>query len=341
MKKILIIISLALFSFQIFGQMKSLNFDTLAVEITGKVTVKIANYQTGWLKDIDGFKTIIDSLKAKIELINDDIPKEMNFKLTYKIRTNEIIIERNPDLIIYKFNNSVSKSKINECVIIAPEYDIYINFDNLNDLLAVDIQHCVNLASIHKYVSFGNYAKKTDDGIAWTNTCKCENDSVIFIREKSHWNGYKSHLGIMIGAGAGIIGNNLINDFGFSIGRYGTHKGILRTHTYISYNIHYMLNQNNSFQTNGFINLGYRYNFSKRLDNFNWIGCEAGFLINSSGDFFTTPTFRLGTLIDLKPFKLGMLSKPKYNITISPQIYFEDGFNKIYPGLRLGVDFGS
>ena len=75
--------------------------------------------------------------------------------------------------------------------------------------------------------------------------------------------------------------------------------------------------------------MGYRYNLSNKSDNYNWIGFETGFLTNSSGDFFKAPTFRLGTMIDLKQ-----------KITISPHIYFDDGFRKIYPGIRFGIDIG-
>jgi len=59
------------------------------------------------------------------------------------------------------------------------------------------------------------------------------------------------------------------------------------------------------------------------------MGFEIGYLINKKGDFFKSPTFKLGTMIDLKN-----------NIRLTPTIIFDEGFKNIYPGLRLGIDIG-
>ena len=206
---------------------------------------------------------------------------------------------------------------------------MFIYFNELDDLLKTDIQNCINQALNHANLTLGNYAAKTFHGIAWTNTCKCENDSVIFIREKSHYNANKSQLSIKAGVGVGVVKNQFSSDFTFRIGKFQTRKGILKHHFYISDNMLYMFNQTDNFRINNFLNLGYRFNLSNRLDNYNWIGFEAGYLTNSNGDFFKTPTFRFGTMIDLKN-----------NITLFPYIYFDDGFKKAYPGIRIGIDLG-
>jgi len=45
------------------------------------------------------------------------------------------------------------------------------------------------------------------------------------------------------------------------------------------------------------------------------MGFEIGYLINKKGDFFKSPTFKLGTMIDLKN-----------NIRLTPTIIFDEGF---------------
>lgn len=169
MKTIICIIGLFLLPVHIFGQQKSMNFDTLTV-IKDRITVKISVYETGWLKDIDGFKSVIDSLKTKIELIKEDISKEKCFRMTFNSQTKEIVIENSPDLVIYRFNDRVNRSRINECIIASSEYDIFIYFNDLDEFLKTDIQNCINQAISHEYVTSGNYAAKTFHGIAWSNT---------------------------------------------------------------------------------------------------------------------------------------------------------------------------
>jgi hypothetical protein len=61
-----------------------------------------------------------------------------------------------------------------------------------------------------------------------------------------------------------------------------------------------MFSQTDNIQIINFLNLGYRFNLSNRLDKYNWIGFEVGYLTNFNGDLFKTPTFRLGTMIELR-----------------------------------------
>lgn len=330
MKIIACIIGISFPLIQIFGQDKTANFDTLIIEIESKILIKISNYQTSWLKDIEGFNSITDSLKTKINLIKSDIPKETSYKLIYRTNKNEISIENRPDFIVYNFDNNISKQRINECHISSVEYDIFIYYNQLDELLETDIKSCILLATTHENVNFGkqtDYQLKTNDGIAWTNSCKCEKDTVYFIREGSHYNANKSMLELSPGIGVGVIQNDIVSDFSFRVGRYGTHKGILKRHQYVSYSLVYLFNQDNNFDINQFINFGYRINLSNNLNNYRWMGFEIGYLIYQKGDFLKSPTFRLGSMIDLKN-----------NIHLTPTIFFDNGFKKVYPGLRIGID---
>jgi hypothetical protein len=333
MKRQILFTVLTFISFQIFGQQKSIYFDTLIVVVNESITVRISSYENGWLKYYDGFKTKVDKFKEDLSKIQNEIPKNPNLTMISK-KTGEITIETTEDLKKYRIEDEISKTRENKVYILSDKYDILIYFNELDDIFTTDIQECLNRAVDNqaKYLENGGWVDYTEGkfhGIAWTDACKCENDTILFIREKSHYNANKSQLSIKVGAGAGIIKNQLTTDFTFGIGKFQTRKGILKHHIYISDNMHYMFSQTDNIQINNFLNLGYRFNLSNRLDKSDWIGFELGYLTNSNGDFFKTPTFRFGTMMDLK-----------HNITLSPQIYFEDGFKKVYPGIRIGIDLG-
>lgn len=330
MKRQLIITILIVITFQIFGQQKSLYFDTLSIEVNERIRVKISSYENGWLMYQDGVHTRIDMFKEDLKKIQGVLPENCNLKMTSKM-IGEISVENSGDIKRYQTGDTISFTRQNTICIYSDNYDILIIFDELSDFLASDIQECVNkvIAWEVKHLREGgwvDYEKGKYHGIAWTMNYKCENDTIIMIPEKSHYNANKSMLELSPGIAVGIIQDDIVSDFSFRIGRYGTHKGILKRHQYISYSLLYNFNQDNNFDINQFINFGYRFNLSNNLTNYRWMGFEIGYLINKKGDFFKSPTFKLGTMIDLK-----------HNINLTPAIFFDGEFNRIYPGLRIEI----
>jgi hypothetical protein len=333
MKRQILITILIVFSFQLFGQNKSINFDTLSIEVNEGIRVRISSYENGWLMYQDGLHTRIDSLKADLVKIQSQLPSNCNLKLTSK-QYGEIIVEQIGDIKNYQISDKISFTRQNEICIYSNYYDILIYFRELNDFLTSDIQECVNkvIDWEGKHLREGgwvDYEKGKFHGIAWTMNYKCENDTIIMIPEKSHYNANKSQLSIKTGIGVGLIQNQLSPDIIFKIGKFNTRKGILKHHIYLSDNLNYIFAENNSIQIQNFINLGYRFNLSNSLKSYNWIGLEIGYLTKSKGDLFREPTFRIGTMIDLR-----------YNITLSPQLYIDDGFKNVYPAIRIGIDIG-
>ena len=59
-----------------------------------------------------------------------------------------------------------------------------------------------------------------------------------------------------------------------------------------------------------------------------WFGAELGYLTNRNGNFFDKNTFRLGVNWDIGRY-----------MSVSPCLYISDNFNKMYPGIRLGIGF--
>lgn len=332
MNKHFLILLLICISINVFGQPKHLYRDTINIDIENVINIKIASFEMSWLISEKDIFEVLNVVKDKIITISDKLPK-YSYELTYR-PMQDIVIEKLNDNLIFSvddFGNLVELSK-NKCVILTPKYDIYISFKNIDDLLRIDIQDYVNKILLDNHTK-DSYPTETPDkpyfhGISWTDNWICNKDSISIIGSK--WNPHKDNLEILAGVGVGIIKNQLSSDFSFRLGYYRNQKGgCLKKHFYISDNIVYFFDENETIRLNNFLNIGFRYNLSNKVYTYKWIGLELGYLTNSKGDYFKTPTFRLGTIIEFEK-----------RITITPQIYFEDGFNKIYPGLRFGIDLG-
>jgi len=77
---------------------------------------------------------------------------------------------------------------------------------------------------------------------------------------------------------------------------------------------------------NHWVNLGYQRNFSKDPDNGNWYGLNLGYLVKRNGDLFEKDSFRL-----------GIEKKINKNMSVVPQIYFNNFFKDAYPGFKIKI----
>jgi len=77
---------------------------------------------------------------------------------------------------------------------------------------------------------------------------------------------------------------------------------------------------------NHWVDLGYQRNFSKNPNKGNWYGLNLGYLAKRNGDLFEKDSFRL-----------GIEKKINENISIVPQIYFNDFFKDAYPGFKIKI----
>lgn len=330
MNRCFVIAILICISIKAFGQPKHLFRDTININIENSINIKISSFEMSWLKNEKEILEILNFVKEKISKVSDKLPKN-SYKIIYT-SGQDILIQELNDYGSYSINQQgdLVKLSMNKCVIIRPKYDIYIDYKDINKLLEIDIQNYVNKILLHRNTK-DRYLKETPDkpyfhGISWTDDWLCSKDSIS--RIGSRWNPHKDNLEIMAGVGTGIVKKQLSPDFYFRIGYFRNQKGgCLKKHFYISDNMVYFFQDNGKIAINNFLNVGFRYNLSNEVYKYNWIGLEFGYLTNSKGDYFKAPTFRLGTIIDLRK-----------NIIISPQVYMENGFKSIYPGIRIGVN---
>jgi len=212
MKRHIFIMFLIVTSIQLFGQNKSIYFDTLSIGVNERIKVKISSYENGWLKYQEGIHTRIDMFKGDLVKIQNQLPENCALKLTSK-SIGEITVENIGDIKIYKIADTIGFSRQNEICIYSDNYDILIYFHTINDVLFSDIQKCVNKV------------------IDWEAKHLSEGGFVDYEKGKeSHYNANKSMLELSPGIGLGVVQDDIVSDFTFRIGRYGTRKGILKRH---------------------------------------------------------------------------------------------------------------
>lgn len=334
-KKPLLIFGLLLLSCTIYSQQKSYHLDTLIIEVNEQIKVKIASYSNVWLNHYEGFSSRVEQFQKDLSNIRNEIPHDRNvFIISEQI--GQITLRIEGDRKEYILEKSVESFRINKAVIKAKKYEIFIEFQEIDKLLSTDIQKYINNITLeheesaqkfHGPLEFTAEAERKGRGTAFNVYYKYQNDTVVWDPDRSRYNEMKDQLWINPNVGFGIAQNKLITDFGLRIGISWTDMGVLRKHYYVSYNLVYDFNQEQAYSLNHFLSLGYRKNFSSSRSWYKWRGAELGYLFYSNGDFFTSPTFKIGTLINFGK-----------NINLTPEVYFDDGFKKIYPGIRLGID---
>lgn len=133
------------------------------------------------------------------------------------------------------------------------------------------------------------------------------------------------------GAGISFFKGKFMPNFEGQLGLLFSQKGILKNHYFAHYEIMYdFVSENDKTipQSNHFIDLGYSRNFTKNPDKANWYGVSVGYLISKKTDIFDDNTWRLSVHRNLSK-----------NIELVPQIYFPGNFSKIFPGLKVKVNF--
>lgn len=78
---------------------------------------------------------------------------------------------------------------------------------------------------------------------------------------------------------------------------------------------------------NHWVSLGYSRNFSMNPSRPNWYGLTLGYLAKGNGDLFVKDSFRL-----------GVSHRVHKNVTLVPQVYFNDFLKNVTPGIKLRIN---
>lgn len=302
--------------------------DTLIVQVSPSISVKVTSDNLRKLAESGTAIALIKQFQEDFEKLQPQIKGRSGYLITYK-QNDFLTIDSISQKETFLLND---KGKINynssRCRLIPPDpegcgitegEDILIYFEQLDELTRPELIEAVE-ESLSKSSKPGRMAKnfyfESMDG------------QFKLANEETTANGHLDQIGLAAGMGAALIKNTGMVNIGFSAVLGIGSRGRLKHQFIISDEMNYVFDNNNSFTINNFLSFGYALNFSKNPDKPMWYGLEAGFLTNKNSNFFAEDTYRLGFII-----------KPVEKVNIKPFLYFEDNFQKVYPGIGLTIDF--
>lgn len=232
-------------------------------------------------------------------------------------------------LVVFEDGTTFEKDFGRYCIFFsfkAVETKIYLNdLADLNLILADDFEEKTEKAK--QFVS-NKFGEKYRKGIlAWLDL----RDDVVkgYFQDTS----YKTTDMIILsaGIGSGWVQNTFVADINFRLGFAFGNKGMLKNVYAVDYSMMYDFsesNENKFYELNHFLSLAWEHNFSNTPDKDKWYGFSAGYLVKRNGDFFKDNTF-----------KVAINKKINNTFTVQPELYFNDFFKNVYPGIRLSVAF--
>ncbi len=208
----------------------------------------------------------------------------------------------------------------------AVETKIYL--DDLADLnLLLDESFEVKAEKAKQFVA-AKFGAKYRKGIhAWFDM---RNDEVKgYFLDTS----YKTNDMIILsaGIGSGWVKNTFVSDINFRLGFTFGIKGMFKNIYAVDYSMMYDFSESNNskfFELNHFVSLAWEHNFSNTPVSDKWYGFSVGYLVKRNNDFFKKNTF-----------KVGINKKINNTFIVKPELYFNDFFKNVYPGVRLSIAF--
>ncbi|WP_297707679.1 hypothetical protein [uncultured Eudoraea sp.] len=319
MKKITSIFTLTallMFSSFIYGQKTAI--DSACVQIENKAGMNLAIYSYKNLaenveKDFKSFQLILKETKDIPEKIPYSINYEPNKSVTIKqTEEGERVIWENGEQTIYQFNK--------QCNILSDTYFLQIQFNELDELISdsllTQLLEVIDTTTAiqGRHSAIYNY---TFDGMQ--------------LSQKKQYDMLSEQTDMLMlsgGVGVNLIKSEPVIDISAEMAFAFRKKRTLQNRYYVSYNLLFDFIEESTVNVNGFLNIGYKYNLSKKINKPNWLGVELGVLVNRQGELFGKNTFKLGV-----NWELG-----KY-ISVAPQLYMSDNFDQFYPAVRIGFGF--
>lgn len=304
--------------------------DTVFIRIQDKALVKITAPNYASFEDYDELKNIIPGFQKHFEYVSKELNNAGSYRIYY-MPDLEISIDTMPETTRYIFDDgffvpypwrnesNLMPGESTGCGGASDPFEVTIYFNDLNGVLSSEIQAVLN-------TTLEQLPKKTRQSMSlyyeWNG------DSVILTKETVNAGSHNDQIGFSASVGSGLIKSEWIVNIGFEVGVMFHKKGRKRNYFYLSDDMNYVFDDNDSFQINNFLNVGYAMHMSKSDDKPNWIGLEFGYLTNKKSNFFDVGTTRLSLKKNIGKY-----------IGVSGQLYFDSGFKRVYPGLQFGVRF--
>lgn len=302
----------------IFAQSEEKFPDTLVIQTSENIKIQILMKDYSLINSDTLIKSIITQFQSDINKITPQIPDYNRYKIVYR-HGQTIEVVKLSDFALFKINDSLVEADplYNHCEIMLINSRIIIHFSRLSDILNPDIQKWVN-AAIKKFPEKSRkpktmYYNPVQDSISPPDICTASGCAS------------QDAIQVSLMAGTSLIKNTLVPDFSIYLGYSRKKKSQLQTIIYIADYIHYYFDSKNyGLSTYHFLTLGGRTKLSPN----EFTGLELGYLVVRKGDFLNPNTFKIGIS--------KSYSKP-FHFSLSANLYFYEGFKKMYPGFRFGI----
>ena len=293
--------------------------DTILIYLDNQVELKVAlpdyaeysneheaaEVLTKFLDHITGIKDQLDPEKPEIV---EFIPGE------------KIVVKPGENAFVFlESEQGLSSTGYRDVAILKGEkVHITITTSDLSTIGEINFTDCINQLS-------GELPEKSRH--SKTLGYEYKNEALSYSEALSQTNQPLDFLEFSIGAGGGLVRGQWVADLTGEISIELNKKGRMRYNPYLSTNSLFSFNTEGKLEVNSFLNAGFRWNMEKTDPKPDWLGVEVGYLYRNRGDLFGDNTFRLGLNWSLVKGR---------SVYVSPQLYFTDNFNTVFPGIRVG-----
>ncbi len=343
MKRITIIILMALtISGFTYSQNKKMQ-DTLFFQMPNQTTIEYItsyNIKRNNVTNIN-IKEKLDDFLIKWKTIgNNQIPKNKSIAIICsdetkdkwsdeKIATNMVIKEINEE---NKFKFPESKSIVldltakNKLIFKTKNYTLNIYFNTLNQITELTKYNWNDiLKNIDNEINNKNTSKTNFKYVAYSMWFNIKRDNVNLI--------HKEEISPDLTTMLSITGS--------------PNLGFVKNKWYTSLNLRVLFEYYKRNESKYKIGLNYEWMFhfynNQRYIN-QWLDASVGAKLNALGSDLTSISFgflikKEGDLFKKNTMRIGFENQINRHISVTPQIYFNDFFKNIYPGVKIGFSF--
>lgn len=314
MKKIVPIITLL---FTVLSTQAQVVSDSITVYVDNRVEMTLIMDDYARLKNDSTIGLLIQNFQKHIEAIKDELLEDKADLVYYKL-DSLISVEPGDDKVTYLLNDGklVNTGIRDKAILSAEKVKIIILTKNLASISELKLYGCLESTS-----SLLPEKSKVSQSLYF----QCNDGVSSEITYKSKTTSFSDALELSMGAGANLVKNRWMGDLTIALDISLQKKGRIKHDIYLSTNLLYDFPGDNKMYINTFLNLGYRWNVAGPKDKARLIGAEFGILLDRQGEAFHKSTYRI-----------AMNSTLSSGLTISPQLYLENDFKRIFPGVRIG-----
>jgi len=297
--------------------------DTVNVYIDNRLEMKLVLEDYELLK-IDSVRMATEQKLKQFQSAMGTIGKNLSIEKAELISISEkeeITVREDIQKEVYLLKDGELKNSgvRDQAVLKTKDVEIYLTAVDLSKAIDLNMESCLQ-QMVDSLPAKSRFSRSL--------YFECKDGKVTYIEDKTESLTNGDVLELSLGGGANLYKGYWLGEISFRMDFRFFTKNVLTSNPYLSANLLYDFRDINRVKMNTFLNLGYSWDRSRGNDKENLFGVEVGYLIDRNGDLFEENTSRIG--INWSPIK---------GVVVSPQMYIIGGFEKVQPGMRIGLGF--